>query len=169
MRIPPPTGSRSRTKWALWLGSHNSTTVPQIAHAAGKWLRVPSASRGALRHTPLAPGCLPGLRPDGVAGSDDGATCGEPDCVLLPLTRPAPPPGGPKGPSDDGGREELVEFCARRSACSIASACSRQVSSTSAAGSSVSKKARSMPARLTGGFLLIASTVNQIGAPAATP
>ena len=33
----------------------------------------------------------------------------------------------------------------------------------------VSKKARSMPARLTGGFLLIASTVNQIGAPAATP
>jgi hypothetical protein len=37
MRIPPPTSSRSRTKWALWprLGSHNSKTVPQIAHAAG--------------------------------------------------------------------------------------------------------------------------------------
>jgi hypothetical protein len=68
------------------------------------------------------------LRPDGVVGSDDGATCGEPGCVLLPLARPAPPPGGPKGPSDEGGREELVEFCARRSACSIASACSRQVS-----------------------------------------
>ena len=118
---------------------------------------------------PLAPRCLPGLRPDGVVGSDDGATCGEPGCVLLPLARPAPPPGGPKGPSDDGGREELVEFCARRSACSIASACSRQVSSTSAAGSSALKEGAVHASEVDRGFLLIASTVNQIGAPAATP
>src|SRR3954468_8382674 len=35
------------------------------AMGAGQWLSVRSVLSGASRHVPLAPGCLPGLRPDG--------------------------------------------------------------------------------------------------------
>ena len=60
------------------------------------------------------------------------------------------PDAGPKGPSDEGGRDELVESRASFSACSIASACRRHSNSTRASGLSASKKRRSMPERSTG-------------------
>src|SRR3712207_7435750 len=52
-----------------------------------------------------------------------------------------------KGPSDEGGHDELVEFRASFSACSTASACSRHSSSTRSSGLSASKKPRSIPER----------------------
>ena len=75
--------------------------------------------------------------------------------VVMPMAGAATAPvevpdAGPKGPSDDGGRDELVESRASFSACSIASACRRHSNSTRASGLSASKKRRSMPERSTG-------------------
>src|SRR5688500_552653 len=77
---------------------------------------------------PLAAALLAGLAPGagwgaGAGGEADGAGGSAPAEV---------PDAGAKGPSDDGGRDELVESRASFSACSIASACSRHSSSTRA-------------------------------------
>jgi hypothetical protein len=92
-----------------------------LAHTAGQWLSPRSVFSGASRPVPLAPGCLPGLRPDGGAAFARG---GAPAWLRPPSLRPTPLPGGspppPKGGSDEGGRELLVEFSAERSLNSTA-------------------------------------------------
>src|SRR3954467_9090149 len=65
------------------------------------------------------------------------------------------PDAGPKGPSEEGGRDELVESRASFSACSTASACRRHSNSTRASGLSASKKRRSMPERSMGPLLVM--------------
>src|SRR4051794_28868685 len=100
--------------------SHISNAVPHWAQATGQWLSVRSVFNGASRHVPLAPGCLPGLRPDGAgAFALDGAapSPGSPS-LWPPLPVGSPPPRN--GGSDDGGRELLVEFSAKRSLNSTA-------------------------------------------------
>ena len=74
-----------------------------------------------VRHVPLAPGCLPGLRPDGGGSFAPGGgapSLGPPS--LRPTSLPVASPPPPKGGSDEGGRELLVEFNAKRSLNSIA-------------------------------------------------
>src|SRR3954471_6462783 len=101
--------------------SHISNAVPQRAQTAGQWLSVRSVFSGASRHLPLAPGCFPGLRPDGGGVFGLG---GAPPSLRPPSLRPMPLPGRspppPKGGSDEGGRELLVEFRAKRSLNSTA-------------------------------------------------
>src|SRR4051794_39091459 len=61
-----PVRSNSRTANASAVRtSHISNARPQWAQTTGQWLSVRSVFSGASRHVPLAPGCLPGLRPDG--------------------------------------------------------------------------------------------------------
>src|SRR3954451_20436424 len=122
--MPRSVRSNSRTANASAVrttASHISNAVPQRAQTAGQWLSVRSVFSGASRHLPLAPGCLPGLRPDGGGAFARGGAAPPPG---PPSLRPTPQPGGspsaPKGGSDDGGRELLVEFSAKRSLNSTA-------------------------------------------------
>jgi hypothetical protein len=100
---------------------------------------------------PFAAALLAGLTPgarwgSGAGGGADGGGGTAPIEV---------PDAGPKGPSDDGGRDELVESRTSFSACSIASACRRHSSSTRASRLNASKKLRSMLERSTGPLRVI--------------
>src|SRR4051812_13370026 len=143
-----------RSAWrqvGAWLArSHRRTVLrPMPRVRAIAFSDNPCAPRIAShRQIPLLPRCLPGLRPERAGDSGAG---GEADGAVDGGSAPAEvPDAGAKGPSDDGGRDELVESRASFSACSIASACSRHSSSTRASGLSASKKRRSMPERSTG-------------------
>ena len=101
--------------------SHISSGSPQPSQAWGHRRSVRSAFSGSVRHFPLAPGCLPGLRPPTRGGFPEGmgaAALAAPGALPAPPTTPPPPV--PNGGSEDGGRELLVEFIANRSAKSVA-------------------------------------------------
>jgi hypothetical protein len=122
--MPLSVRSNSRTANASAVrttASHISNARPQWAQTTGQWLSVRSVFSGASRHVPLAPGCLPGLRPDGGDAFAPGGVApslGPPS--LRPTSLPVASPPPPKGGSDEGGRELLVEFNAKRSLNSIA-------------------------------------------------
>src|SRR3954470_4835943 len=114
--MPLSVRSNSRTANASAVRtSHISNALPQWAQTTGQWLSVRSVFSGASRHVPLAPGCLPGLRPDGGGAFAPGGVAPPLGPPSLPVASPPPPKGG----SDEGGRELLVEFSAKRSLNSI--------------------------------------------------
>src|SRR3954469_22117233 len=120
--MPRSVRSNSRTANASAVRtSHISNARPQWAQTTGQRLLVRSVFSGASRHVPLARGCLPGLRLDGGGPFAPGGVApslGPPS--LRPTSLPVASPPPPKGGSDEGCRELLVEFSAKRSLNSIA-------------------------------------------------
>ena len=95
--------------------SHSSSGCPQPPQSVGQMRSARSAFSGLSRHFPLAPGCLPGFRPEGPGGFLTGA-----GGAAAPPAPPPPEPPVPNGGSEEGGRELLDEFIAKRSAISDA-------------------------------------------------
>ena len=99
------TNGTSRTcRTSIPAGAASARSAPQSPHARGWWSITSSGSPTSSSVAPGAPGCLPGLRPD-------------------PLRRAR---FGVAYRSDDGGNDELPEFCPNRRAssatCSLNSA-----------------------------------------------